>query len=136
MSDNRQELGELIAAANVARVELARSHKLAEATLALVEMKAATLLEGAVEGPLQSPVEDLPALCEHRRAHRPGRPARIDVDRDLRAFILARIDRLTFDQLEDAVAEAFPPARRIGKSAIHAWWTKHSARRDPNSQPE
>jgi hypothetical protein len=31
--------------------------------------------------------------------------------------------------LENAVAEAFPPARRIRKSAIHAWWTKRSARR-------
>ena len=105
--------------------------------------QAETDLEAAVaspaEYPLQGPMEDLPEACDHRRAHRPRRPrrpAKLDADVELRAFILARIDALTFPQLEEEVAKAFPPARRIGKSAIHAWWAKHRKARAAKSHPE
>jgi len=59
---------------------------------------------------------------EHRRAHRSRRPRRIDTDPDPRAFASDRIDRMTSAQVANAVAEHFPPDRRVGRSAIHAWW--------------
>jgi hypothetical protein len=47
----------------------------------------------------------------------------------LRAFITARIDRLTFYQLADAVAAHFPPERHLKKTAIHAWWKRQQGGR-------
>jgi len=32
---------------------------------------------------------------------------------------------MTFVQIAEAVADHFPPARRVGKSAIHAWWQRN-----------
>lgn len=75
--------------------------------------------------PLQTPVEGLPEPTEHRRLHRPGVPSKLDTDPELRAFVLARMDRMTFPQLADAVAAHFPPERRVRKSAIHRWWRKN-----------
>lgn len=101
--------------------------------------RAQASLERAVEMGLQHPLEtapaDLPPPTEHRRRHRPGRPAKIDTDPELAAFIAARIDRLTFEEIADAVAEAFPPARRVRKSAIHAWWQRQQERRTPPTHP-
>ena len=60
-------------------------------------------VEAGVEHPVQPPFntrqsrEDLQA--EHRRAHRSGRPGKIEGDPELEAFILARIDTLTFAQI-------------------------------------
>lgn len=93
------------------------------------------LAEQALQHPLQDPVEGLPPPCDYRRAHRPGRPAKLDADAELRAFILARIDVLTFPQLEEEVAKAFPPDRRVSKSTIHAWWQKHRNALAGNSHP-
>lgn len=91
----------------------------------MVAARAEQALATGVERPVQEPVTDLPPACAHRRDHRPAkvfeRPARIDADPELRAVILARIDRLTFHQLEEDVAAAFPAPPRVGKSAIHAW---------------
>lgn len=80
-------------------------------------------LKRGVEPVIHQPFTTAPPTCEHRRAHRPGKPRKIDSDTELRAFIEARIDRMTFIELEDAIAERFPPERRVRKSAIHAWWT-------------
>jgi hypothetical protein len=68
-------------------------------------------------------------LTEHRLAHRPGRPPRIDSDPELQAFIAARIDRMTFVQIAEAIAGHFPSSRRVGKSAIHAWWQRNKRRK-------
>ena len=57
-----------------------------------------------------------------------GRVPKIDGDPELQAFILARIDRMTYVQLAEDVAEHFPEPRRIGKSAIHAWIKKQPPR--------
>ncbi|NIZ13842.1 hypothetical protein [Phaeobacter sp. HF9A] len=65
--------------------------------------------------------------ASHRRLHHPGRPRRIDADAELRAFVLARIEVMTFEALAEAIAQQFPPERCVGKSAIHDWF--HSARR-------
>jgi hypothetical protein len=66
---------------------------------------------------------DVP-VTEHRRAHRFGRPAKLDTDPELRAFVRARIERLTFTEIEADVAKAFPEKRRVRKSAIHSWWKR------------
>lgn len=68
-------------------------------------------------------LSDSPPPCAHRRQHRPGRPGKIASDPELQAFIRARADRLTYDQLAEAIAKAFPPARHVSRSTIHKWWT-------------
>lgn len=64
-------------------------------------------------------------VTEHRRRHRLGRPAKIETDPELKAFIIARIDRMTFEQVASDVATHFPKDRRVGKSAIHDRWQKN-----------
>ena len=91
--------------------------------------------EGRVEYPVQPPLETAARLSAVEAKHRSGRPAKIDADPELRAFILARIDRLTVPQLEDAVAEALPEARRVRKTAINDWWNRHCRNHAPNSHP-
>ena len=82
----------------------------------------------------RKPVEPPLTPAEHRRRHRPGFVSKIDADPELRAFIEARIDTMTFAALEEAVAASFPPERRVRKSATHQWWTARlaAARRQPN----
>jgi hypothetical protein len=82
---------------------------------------ALTGLSTALEGSVQSPVEG----SSWRASHRPGTPPRIEADPELRAFILARIDRLTFDAVVSEVAAHFPPERRVSRSALHRWWHRH-----------
>lgn len=66
------------------------------------------------------PLSDLP-ITEHRRNHRMGRAPKIDSDPELKAFILARIDRMTYAQLAQEVAEHFPKPRWVGQSTIYDW---------------
>jgi len=109
-----RETGELLRAAQVAHT------------------KAIATFERAVEQIVKDPVEQVlksDALpSEHRRAHRPGKPAKIDADPELRAFIRARIDRMTFIAIAEEVAKAFPPDRQVRKSAIYAWWRRNYRR--------
>ena len=65
---------------------------------------------------------------DHRRAHRPGVQRKIDADPELQTFIRARIDRLTFTEMADEIAAHFPPARRVRRTAIHAWWKREKKR--------
>jgi hypothetical protein len=74
---------------------------------------------------LSSDIEDAlqaPTAAERRRLHLPGSPSKLATDSELRAFVLARIEVMTFDQVVRAVAESFPPGRRISRSALHRWW--------------
>lgn len=77
---------------------------------------------------LQHGLDSLPEcnvpVTEHRKEHRMGRVPKIDTDPELQAFLIARIDRLTYAQIAREVAEHFPEPRRVGKSAIHAWFKK------------
>lgn len=110
------------------RAALAEARKLIANASAELDRLQGTVRAELAEGvptPLQTPLEDLPEPSEHRRAHRPGPPPRIDSDPELRAFIRARIDRMTFTALADEIARTFPPERRVGKSALHAWWQKN-----------
>lgn len=79
-------------------------------------------LEEVVKTPFEGFVQESSRALEHRRAHRPGRPAKLDADPELQAFVRARLPNMTFHQIEDAVAQAFTPERRVRKSAIHLWW--------------
>jgi hypothetical protein len=92
--------------------------------MAALDALAAELVQGAIG---DQPVPTAPA-SDHRRAHRPGRPAKLDTDPELRAFVLARIDRLTFDQIAREVALQYPLERRVGRSSIHLWWRKNERR--------
>lgn len=87
-----------------------------------------TTLQAHVETGLHALPEPSAPISNHRRNHRPGHPPRIDSDPDLQAFIEARIDRLTFVQIAAEVQAHFPPARRVGKTAIHEWWSKRRKR--------
>ncbi|MFV0408973.1 MAG: hypothetical protein ACK5LJ_04500 [Paracoccus sp. (in: a-proteobacteria)] len=53
-------------------------------------------------------------------------PPKIQSDPELQTFIAARIDRMTFTEIAAEVARQFPPARRVGKTAIHDWWKKRN----------
>jgi hypothetical protein len=83
----------------------------------------------AIKIGLNSLQPDAFPVTDHRRHHRPGRPAKIDTDPELQAFIAARIDRMTFVQIAADIAGHFPSERRAGKSAIHAWWHRNKARK-------
>lgn len=74
-------------------------------------------------------------VTDHRREHRPGRPAKLDTDAELRSFVLARIDRMTFEEIAAEIAVEFPVKRRLAKSAIHTWWRKNRAPRNYSSGP-
>ena len=73
-------------------------------------------------------------LAAHRRAHRPGIPAKIDSDPELRAFILARLDTRTFTQICDEAAAHFPPDRRTSLSALSRWWQRKGQHLKSQSQ--
>ncbi len=80
-----------------------------------------TRVEWSVKAALKAPSN----AAQHRRAHKLGCPAKLAPDPELRAFVEARFDTLTFDQIAVAVADTFPPERRIARSSIHRWWKKH-----------
>lgn len=61
----------------------------------------------------------------HIAQHKPGVPFKIESDPELEAFLTARMFSMGFVQLAAAVAENFPPERRVGKSTIHAWWARN-----------
>jgi hypothetical protein len=72
---------------------------------------------------VKHPIEtDLKAA--HRRAHRVGVPSKLATDPEVRAFVESRYDTHTFDDITKAVAETFPPERRVSRSSIHRWWQK------------
>ena len=68
-----------------------------------------------------------PPINPHRAAHRVGQPSHLDTDLELNAFIRARIDRLTFNEIAADIAAHFPPERRASVSGLHRWF--HRQRR-------
>ena len=69
---------------------------------------------------------DVP-VTEHRREYRAGRVPKIDADPALPAFILARLDRLTYHQIAVDIAAHFLPAHHIHPATIHRWAQRHRA---------
>lgn len=82
-------------------------------------------LESSVEPAANHRLKDASNSAIWLAEHRPGKPSRIDADPVLRAFILARIDHLTFDQIVAEVAAHFPPERRTSRSALSRWWRRN-----------
>lgn len=101
---------------DAARVEHERASMALERAVAEVMQSASTAL----------PVTDAPP-SDHLRKHRPGVLAKLDTDAELRAFVVARVDRMTFQGIVDAVASTFPPDRRVTRSTIHDWWKRDQA---------
>ena len=91
-----------------------------------------TALEGAVQADRENGIEGAlkgaTTIAPHRRDHRPGRRAKLAADPGLRAFALARLGAMTFEQIANTVAVALPPERRVRRSAIHQWWKRHHQR--------
>jgi hypothetical protein len=94
------------------------AHRLVTDASAAIEGLVNTLSTG-IQCPVKADVN-----AAHRRAHRMGRPAKIAADSELQAFVTARLDTLTFDQIAREIAANFPPARRASRSSIHRWWQK------------
>ena len=74
------------------------------------------------------PQSDLPPIDPHWAAHRVGSPSRIETDPELNAFVRARIDRMTFAQIEADVAAHFPPGQRASMSGLHRWFHRQKQR--------
>ena len=95
------------------------------------QARAISRLEMALEATVQQALNGMPScdvpVSDHRRAHRPGKARTITADPELQTFIRARIDRLIYVQIAAEVAAHFPPARRVGKSAIQDWWKRESS---------
>ncbi|MGG7567732.1 hypothetical protein ACQ5SO_16395 [Rhodovulum sp. DZ06] len=51
-----------------------------------------------------------------------GRPSLLDTDAELNAFVRDRVDDMTFKELAQDIARAFPPERRVSASSLHRWW--------------
>lgn len=91
-----------------------------------LEISLKDLLKAGQQQRLTSlPACDVP-VTEHRREHRPGVPGIIASNPDLQAFILARLDRLTFKQIADDIARHFPVPLHVHQSTIHRWAQKQS----------
>lgn len=79
-----------------------------------------TTLQHLRQASLQVRLSELPPcevpVTDHRREHRADPVPKIATGPELQALILARIDRVTCQQIADAVAEHFPPERRLRKS--------------------
>ena len=60
----------------------------------------------------------------HRATHKRGGLSKVEADPELRAFILARIDTLTFEDIVAELKAAFPPDRHVARSSVHRWWLK------------
>lgn len=90
-----------------------------------------TTLESLREAALQDRLSRLPAcdvpVTEHRREHRMGRVPKIDSDPELQAFITARLDRLTYQQIATDIAAHFSPDRRVHPATVHRWAQRRKA---------
>jgi len=125
-TDTRQEL-------LIAEREIATSFDMTEAAKA-ANKRALTAAQTAIKGDLKQGLDALPvseiAITTHRKQHRAGCPAKIDTAPELQAFIRARIDRLTYQQLAQDIAAYFPPNRRTSRSSIQRWWS-HQTKAKP-----
>ena len=86
-----------------------------------------TSLERGVKSPVKSTSNVTDSKAEHRRKHRSGVPSKLASDPELRAFVIARLDTDTFKQIIAAIADHFPPERRITLSTHSRWWIANRA---------
>jgi len=101
-------------------------------------LRLATELLTTLERPVQQPLKTLQTrdeiLAARRRAHVSGSPSKIDTDPELRAFIIARIDRLKFTEIEAEIRAYFPPERHTSRSALSRWWQREGQHLTAQSQ--
>jgi hypothetical protein len=74
-----------------------------------------------------------------RAEHRPGSPAKIVADVELRRFIEDRIERMSFRDLAVACRAEFGPARAPGKTTISNYFrgkVKGAPERPPTGTPK
>lgn len=82
------------------------------------QARAITALETAIEASLQQGLNALPKPSAPISEHRSGPPPKIAEDAELQAFIMALLDRQTFEGVAAEVTQHFPANRRVGKTAI------------------
>lgn len=111
-----------------ARIVMRLKGKLADLDLDMTHLEQS--LKGDVNAPFNGDVN-----AAHRAAHKPGRPSKVEADPEVKAFILARLDARTFDEIVADVKAAFPPERHVSRSSIHRWWVK-IGRLLPREQPQ
>lgn len=63
------------------------------------------------------------------------RLSKIEMDSELRAFVDARIDRLTLQQIASDIADAFPPDRHVSVSTLNRWDLKRRSIRSARCAP-
>lgn len=82
-----------------------------------------TGLEGALKGGVKGAFNG-DAKAAHRAAHKRGGLPKVEADPEVKAFIIARLDRLTFTDIVAELKQAFPPDRHVSRSSVHRWWLK------------
>lgn len=82
-----------------------------------------TGLEGAIKGGVKGAFNG-DAKAAHRAAHKRGGLPKVEADPEVKAFIIARLDKLTFTDIVAELKQAFPPDRHISRSSVHRWWQK------------
>lgn len=129
MADLAREYEDLRTSLAAARSELELADNMHQETGAALQ-RARSQLALVLDAIQRQRVSALPPcdapVSEHRKQHRPGKMPKIASDSELQAFILARIDRLTYEEIAADVAEHFPPERRVARSTIHEWWKNRS----------
>ena len=89
-------------------------------------LTAATCLQAAIEGGLQTPVKGSSRPLERR-----SKQSKIAADPDLQTFIHARIMTATFASVVADVAAQFPREKHISMSGLHRWWHRHGKHQPP-----
>lgn len=62
------------------------------------------------------------SLAEWHGLHLPGRPMKIAVDAEVRAFVHELLPQMTFAQIAAACRKKFGPKRAPGKTVLHRYW--------------
>jgi len=120
-------MADLVESVDDFKLALSEARELNAAAAVALE-RAETQLQRAIQHAFDVPFKCSVPPSAHRRDHKPGRAAKLDTDREMQAFVQARLSRMTFEDIADDVAQTFPPERRVDKSAIRAWWTKNKDR--------
>jgi hypothetical protein len=88
-----------------------------------------TSLEAAHQGLVKTPALRPVQPSQHLRERRPEPPQKNWPVTESRAFVEARFNRMTFEQIADDVAQHFQLDRRVGKFAIHDGWHSYFKRK-------
>jgi len=118
--------------------EAARDAARAAAQAATALGAALEALSTALPAPLEGPSSAAPKggscsaaknpAARHIAEHRRGVVGKIERDPELEAFVRARIDTMSFPEIEAAIAAAFPPGRRVTDSTLYRWWARSGLR--------